>query len=217
LVDIFALLGWISAISVIIPGVALLSLIRGVKLSSTRNLTILLASFAILHGFYHISVLAGYADFGYYLDFATAVMLVALGLYYSEKITGLALLLLSFPDAVRDAVPIALIVALILFARLAIKSRSLSSLQSQLSIFLVIWTIAELLRSLLILNLISASYSLQLLGFEIHTAAMIAFGVFMLSRYYKVVSRTGNDADKVKVVLSTSEQKKVSEQSVTRN
>jgi hypothetical protein len=187
--DIFTILGWVSALSVIIPGVALLSLLRGVRLAATRNLTILLASFGILHGLYHVSVLAGYDDLGYYLDFATALMLVVMGLYYSQKVMGLGLLLVAFPDVVRDAVPIVLIVALVLFANLAIKSRSASNLQTQLSVFLMIWTVAELLRSLLVLNLISATYSLQLLGFEIHTVAMVAFGFFMLFRFYRVVSK----------------------------
>ena len=88
--------------------------------------------------------------------------------------------------------PIALGIAFILFARLAIKSKTIRSLQAQLSIFILIWDVAELLRSLLLLNVISASASLQLLGLEIHTVAMVAFGTFMLVRFYRVVTSRSN-------------------------
>ena len=45
-----------------------------------------------------------------------------------------------------------------------------------LSIFILIWVVAELLRSLLLLNVISATLAMPTLGLEIHTAAMVAFG-----------------------------------------
>jgi hypothetical protein len=57
--DIFDILGLADALAVIIPGVVLLSLIRGVEVRTLRNLTLILSGFAILHGFYHISYLVG--------------------------------------------------------------------------------------------------------------------------------------------------------------
>jgi len=192
LVDLFTILDLTSAFAVIIPGVVLLTLIRGVKVASLRNMTIMLAAFGILHGFYHLSYLTPYYDYAPFLDLATALILVMLGMYYSNRIVAFSLFLLALPETATYLVPVSLIIAFILFARLAIVSKSIRSLQAQLSIFIIVWIVAELLRSLLLLNVISASASLQLLGLEIHTAAMLAFGVFMLSRYYRAASSSSN-------------------------
>ena len=85
LVDIFTILDLTSAFSVIIPGVVLLSLIKGVKIASLRNITIMLSAFAILHGFYHLSYLINLFAYAPYIDLATALILVLLGMYYSES------------------------------------------------------------------------------------------------------------------------------------
>jgi hypothetical protein len=194
LVDIYTVLGLISALSVIVPGLILLTLIRGVKIASLRNITIMLSAFGILHGFYHLSYLINLVEYAPYLDLATALILVMLGLYYSDRVVAISFFLLALPETAGYVVPIALAIAFILFARLAIKSKSISSLQAQLSIFILIWDIAELLRSLLLLNVISASPSLQLFGLELHTFAMVAFGVFIISRFYRAVTNAGNNA-----------------------
>jgi hypothetical protein len=192
LADLFTILDLISAFAVIIPGVVLLTLIRGVKVASLRNMTFMLAAFGILHGFYHLSYLTPYYDYAPYLDLATALILVMLGMYYSNRVVAFSLFLLTIPETATYLVPVTLIIAFILFARLAIVSKSIRTLQAQLSIFIIVWIVAELLRSLLLLNVISASESMQLLGLEIHTAAMLAFGVFMLSRYYRATRSSSN-------------------------
>lgn len=192
MVDLPTILGLVSGLSVIIPGVVLLVGFRKIKVAPLRNMTLILASFAILHGLYHFSALEGLTSVSFLLDFLTSVILVVLAAYYSERVLGAGLFLLVFSDVsdtLRNFVPVMLVIALILFARLAFKSKGLSSLQSQLSIFLIIWIIAELLRALLNLGLIAATSALQLLGFEIHTVAMVAFGVFLLFRFYRVASR----------------------------
>jgi len=191
-VNLFTALDLTSAFSVIIPGVVLLALIRGIKVPSFRNMTILLASFGILHGFYHLSYLTAYYDYAPYLDLATALILVMLGMYYTNRLVAFSLFLIALPEGATYLVPISLTIAFILFARLAIISKSIRTLQAQLSIFILIWTAAELLRSLLLLNVFRASASLQLLGLEIHTAAMVAFGAFMLSRYYFAAKNPSN-------------------------
>lgn len=89
----------------------------------------------------------------------------------------------------RNLVPAGLIVALILFLVLAIRSRTIGSLQAELSIFLSIWVVAELLRALGVLNLIGTSPTFQLITFTIHTLSMVAFGLFILLRFYRVSTR----------------------------
>jgi hypothetical protein len=191
-IALFTILDLVSAFAVIIPGVVLLTFIRGIKVVSLRNMTILLAAFSILHGIYHLSYLTNYYDYAPFLDLATALILVALGMYYTNRVVAFSLFLIALPDAATYLVPVALAVAFILFARLAIVSKSLRTLQAQLSIFILIWIVAELLRSLLLLNVISASLAMQTLGLEIHTAAMVAFGAFMLSRYYFAATNSSN-------------------------
>jgi hypothetical protein len=192
MLDIYTLLGWINVFSVMIPGIVLLVFIPWIKISSVRNLTIILSFFAILHGIYHLSYIVGFSYYGPFIDLATALMLIGLGLYYSQRIFAAALFAFTVPDTAAVMVPIALVVALIVFIGLAIKSKSIRSLQAQLSIFIIIWTIAELLRSLLLINVINASISLQLLGLEIHTAAMVTFGVFLLTRFYQTATSVKN-------------------------
>jgi hypothetical protein len=192
-VDISTVLGVVSGLSVLIPGIVLLTRFRKVKAIPLRNMTVILASFAVLHGLYHISALAGLTDLAFFLDFLTSVILVVLAVYYTHWVIGSGLFLLAVSDisgSLRNFVPVMLVVALVLFARLAVRSKSLSSLQSQLSIFLMIWIAAELLRALLNAGVITATPALQLLGFEIHTLAMVAFGVFLLFRFYRVASHS---------------------------
>jgi hypothetical protein len=193
--DPYTLMTWISAMAVIIPGLVILSLIRGLKVESLRNLTIILASFGILHGFYHLSYLVNLGTIAPYIDLASALILVMLGMYYSNRVLSVSLFLISLPDLASDLVPIALIIALFIFVRLAFLSKSIRSLQAQLSIFLIIWIVAELLRALLVIGIVSTTPQLELLGFEIHTASMVAFGLFLLLRYYVITSQARSTKD----------------------
>ena len=86
-------------------------------------------------------------------------------------------------------VTIGLIISLLLFIRLALKSKSIRSVEAELSIFLIVWVIAESLRAFLMMGLIQASASLQFNGIVIHTVSMVAFGAFMVSRYHRYTKR----------------------------
>lgn len=149
----------------------------------------ILSGFAILHGFYHISYLVGLNSIATYIDLATAFMLVLLGIYYTNRVIAVSLFLVTLPEASAVLVPVMLTIALILFLVLAIKAKTIRSLQVQLSIFLIIWTVAELLRALLVIRVISATAQNELIGLEIHTVAMLAFGFFMIFRFYRIASK----------------------------
>ena len=193
MVDLPVVLGVVSGLSVTVPGIVLLSRFGRARLAPLRNLTAILASFSILHGLYHFSLLAGLNDVGSVLDFLTSVILVVLALYYTQRVVGAGLSLFAFSDVsgvLRNLVPVMLVLAFLLFARLAVRSRSATSLQSQLSAFIMVWIVAELLRALLDVGVIAATPALQLLGFEIHTVAMVAFGAFLLLRFYRVAVRS---------------------------
>jgi hypothetical protein len=123
------------------------------------------------------------------IDLATAFILVFLGIYYTNRVVAVSLFLVTLPEASALLVPVVLTIALILFLILAIQAKTIKSLQAQLSIFLVIWAVAELLRALLTIGFISATLQNELIGLEIHTAAMLAFGLFMIFRFYRVTSK----------------------------
>ena len=78
-------LGIVNALAVIIPGLLLLLLVRGVKVPTLRNLTILLASFGLLHGLYHILTLVNIPVLANLVDLLTVILLVTLGIYYNRK------------------------------------------------------------------------------------------------------------------------------------
>jgi hypothetical protein len=81
-----AFLGVISAVAVLIPGLILLWYIPGMKIRVLRNLSILLASFAILHGVYHLLLIGNLSVIGNPLDLVTAVLVMLVGLYYAVKV-----------------------------------------------------------------------------------------------------------------------------------
>ena len=86
MVDYFTILGVISALSVMIPGFVVLARFGIVKVSLLRNLTILLSLFAIIHGFYHLLLLAGAPVSANIVDFITVAILILIGAYYNAKV-----------------------------------------------------------------------------------------------------------------------------------
>jgi hypothetical protein len=91
----------------------------------------------------------------------------------------------TIAEVARNLVPYALILALGIFASSAIRARTLRSLPAQLSIFVIIWVVAELLRVFLLMGIVSATPELQFLGLVIHAASMVAFGLFIVFRFFR--------------------------------
>lgn len=79
---------------------------------------------------------------------------------------------------------IGVVLAAVIFARLALKSKSLGNLQFQLSLFVLIWVAAELPHiagSLAIMD--ETSY--QTLGLAFHFISMAAFAIFVGARSFQ--------------------------------
>ncbi|MBI2184918.1 MAG: hypothetical protein HYU39_08180 [Thaumarchaeota archaeon] len=89
----------------------------------------------------------------------------------------------------RNLTPLGLVIALILFIRLASKAKSLNSLQAELSIFVVIWVAAELPRALLTTGMIKASPDAVMIGLLAHTLSMVAFGILIVRRFLKLTAK----------------------------
>jgi hypothetical protein len=82
---------------------------------------------------------------------------------------------------------IVIVLATIVFARLAVKSRSLGSLRFQLSIFILIWVAAELPHIAGSLGIIDET-SYQTLGLTFHFLSMAAFALFVGARSFQFLA-----------------------------
>jgi hypothetical protein len=70
-----------------IPGPFVIYLAYRVKIPAIRNLSILLVSFSVVHGFYHLSFLAELPGVvGNILDLVSVVLLISFGLYYRGRV-----------------------------------------------------------------------------------------------------------------------------------
>jgi len=72
----------------------------------------------------------------------------------------------------------------IVFARLAIKGKSLGSFRLQLSIFILVWAAAEIPRGASNLGLISTS-AFGTVGLFLHMISMAAFAIFVGAKSFK--------------------------------
>jgi hypothetical protein len=77
-----------------------------------------------------------------------------------------------------------LLVSLIIFVWLAVKSRSVKSFQFQTSVFIAIMVVGGLVELLVNNGLIKVSSAFQELGFLIHVGSMIFFSMMIWLRYY---------------------------------
>lgn len=89
---------------------------------------------------------------------------------------------------VEIGILIGVLVAFVLFVRLAILAKTVRSLQFQLAVFLSIWTISEIPRVLNSIGAIDLS-PIQLYGAMVHTVSMVAFGLFIGYRFSRFVLR----------------------------
>lgn len=76
---------------------------------------------------------------------------------------------------------IGIVLAAVIFTRLAIKGQSIGNFRFQLSIFILIWVAAEIPHILDSLGLVDASSYLTA-GLMLHLISMIAFAVFVGTR-----------------------------------
>ena len=90
-------------------------------------------------------------------------------------------------DAFETFSLVMILIAFAIFARLAIKGRSLGNFRFQLSIFLLIWVLSEIPHIGDTLGLVStASYSD--IGLYLHAISMAVFALFVGWRSLKFVS-----------------------------
>lgn len=66
-----------------------------------------------------------------------------------------------------------------------LRAKSIKTLQAQLSLFLAVWVLAELLRSFSTLGFLPSNPISQLIGLTLHTISMVVFGVAVTARFLK--------------------------------
>lgn len=90
-------------------------------------------------------------------------------------------------DPIIDAAELfslsAVLIALVLFTRLAVKGKSIGNLRFQLSIFISIWAISEIPHIAETLGLISL-FNYDTIGLTLHALSMATFAVFVGIKSY---------------------------------
>jgi len=81
------------------------------------------------------------------------------------------------------------VVAFILSLRMMFTAKTKNSLQFQLAVWLVIWTVSEIWRYLQTIGAVNFSQPVLLLGMGVHTVSMLAFAAFISYRFSKFIRR----------------------------
>ena len=84
---------------------------------------------------------------------------------------------------------IGVLLAFAIFTRLAIKGKSLGSFRFQLSLFILVWVIAELPHIASTLNLVSTE-GYETFGLTFHMLSMTAFAFFLGAKSYNFLRTT---------------------------
>ncbi|MGC2427793.1 MAG: hypothetical protein WA421_12225 [Nitrososphaeraceae archaeon] len=187
-------LHFVSAIVILLAAIVSIYLTIRLK-GNLRKLSAILSIFILTHSIYHILEFFGSTQLaeGIFEPLSVAV-LIFFGVVYSgiarpKKNSTNSIALAAWNPSVLSVfidniTPILLLVALGIFIRLAIISKSIRTFQFQISIFIIIWILGEIagiLQNSGILNLSSLQSDI---GLEIHVISMVFFSVMLWLRYY---------------------------------
>ncbi len=87
----------------------------------------------------------------------------------------------TISEIIRNLVPFVLMIGLFLFARLALRSKNLRSVEAGIAIALIIWAVSETLHAMFLLGALKGETTEDMVE-VLHTVAMVAFGVFIVLR-----------------------------------
>ena len=90
----------------------------------------------------------------------------------------------SFLYFMNNITLILLLIALTMFAWLAVRSRSIRSFQFQISIFIVVWILGELVNTLGENGIAIFSSLYEDIGLQVHLVSMILFTIMLWVRFY---------------------------------
>ncbi|MBV9176221.1 MAG: hypothetical protein JO327_02790 [Nitrososphaeraceae archaeon] len=189
-------LHFISAIAIILAAVVPIYLTIRLINKKLKKITLVFSIFILIHSFYHIT---GYFNFEFLADRVfeplSVVILIVFGIVYSlsfrtkhmvprNMAVAMVVWNLGTLISMNNITLILLLVALGIFVWLAVRSRNIRSFQLQMSIFLIIWILGEIVGNLQGNGMVIFSILQGNVGLEIHTISMIFFSTMISLRFY---------------------------------
>lgn len=187
-------LHFISAIAIFLAAAVPIYLTLRLK-GNLRRLTLTLAIFILAHAIFHI---VGYFGFNFLAEGVFEPLSVAVLILFGITLLGFINTTTSkasirnmsigwsaatiFLIIVSNITLILLLVALAIFVWLILRSMNVRSFQFQMSIFLIIWILGEIIGGLQDSGIIIFPVLQGDIGLEIHTVSMIFFSVMLWSR-----------------------------------
>ena len=159
-----------------------------------RKLTLILTVFILIHTVYHIFGFLGYSILaeGVFQPLSVAV-LIFFGIVYSgftkPNNGGIKNMVMALNPGIfllfmNNITIILLLIALGIFVWQATRSKSIRNFQFQISIFLVVWILGEIVGTLEDVKIIVFPALQENLGLEIHVISMVIFSSMLWLRFY---------------------------------
>lgn len=157
-----------------------------------KKLTLILTVFILIHAVYHVFGFLGYSILaeGVFQPLSV-ITLIFFGIVYSgftkpKNVSTKNLVMALYPGIfllfMNNITIILLLIALGIFVWQATRSKSIRSFQFQISIFLVVWILGEMVGNLEGSGIIVFSALQGNLGLEIHVVSMVLFSLIAVAQ-----------------------------------
>ena len=186
-------LQFISAIIILASSAVPIYLTIKLK-DNLKKLTLILTVFILIHAVYHVFGFLGYSILaeGVFQPLSV-ITLIFFGIVYSgftkPKSLGTKNMVMALNPGIfllfmNNITIILLLIALGIFVWQVSRSKSIRSFQFQISIFLVVWILGEIVGSLEDNGIIVFPALQGNIGLEIHVVSMVLFGLMLWLRFY---------------------------------
>ena len=186
-------LHFISAIAIFLAAIVPIYLTLKLK-DNLRKLTLMLTIFILTHAIFHVT---GFFGFNFLAEGVFEPLSVAVLIFFGIVYSGISKqrnLSIQNMSAVWSPVVILLLMnsitiilllgALGIFVWLAARSKNIRSFQFQLSIFIIIWIVGDMVSILHDNGIVGFSALQSDLGAGIHVVSMVFFSMMLWLRYY---------------------------------
>jgi hypothetical protein len=186
-------LQFISAIIILASSAVPIYLTIKLK-DNLKKLTLILTVFILIHAVYHVFGFFGYSILaeGVFQPLSV-ITLIFFGIVYSgftkPKSLGTKNMIMALNPGIfllfmNNITIILLLIALGIFVWQVSRSKSIRSFQFQISIFLVVWILGEIVGNLEDNGIIVFPAIQGNIGLEIHVVSMVLFGLMLWLRFY---------------------------------
>ena len=186
-------LQFISAIIILASSAVPIYLTIKLK-DNLKKLTLILTVFILVHAVYHVFGFLGYSLLAEGVFQPLSVMaLIFFGIVYSgftkPKNVGTRNMVMALNSGIfllfmNNITIILLLIALGIFVWQVSRSKSIRSFQFQISIFLEVWILGEIVGNLEDNGIIVFPALQGNIGLEIHVVSMVLFGLMLWLRFY---------------------------------